>query len=206
MGCLSRSLASRKSHQRLSESMQIGPTPAMSFSHEQKCSTHYRYGDFISCGDAYRKSKIDNTPLEHGSFEAIGWLSSELMDPIFERFGAVILTSGFRSTNLLRHIEKRVAPRIDQHTALEKNSRGSLICSRKGAAVDFHHPTIDSLTLAKFIVAELPFDRLYYYGVARPLHVSYGPEHSRKISNMFFLDRKDRFYPRNVSNEDFLKL
>jgi hypothetical protein len=35
------------------------------------------------------------------------------------------------------------------------------------------------LEVAKWIVQSLPFDRLYYYGKDRPVHVSFGPDQSR---------------------------
>ena len=178
----------------------------MAHRHKNRCSTHFHYSDFILCGDAYNKSNIDNSPRENGSYEAISLLSAKLMDPIVGKFGSIILTSGFRSSLLLRHIKKRFAPRIDQHCALEKNSKGKLICQRAGAAADFYHQTVNSLDISKYIVSSLPFDRLYYYGDDKPLHVSYGPDHAHKISNMVFRAHKDRYYPRNISREDFLKL
>ena len=33
--------------------------------------------------------------------------------------------------------------------------------------------------LADWIIENLPFDRLYFYGSARPLHVSFGPSNQR---------------------------
>ena len=53
-------------------------------------------------------------------------------------------------------------------------------------------PNVKSLTVAKHIVKELPYDRLYFYGTDRPIHVSYGPSKNRKlltcISAMFTKD------------------
>jgi hypothetical protein len=36
--------------------------------------------------------------------------------------------------------------------------------------------------LVAWIVAQgLPFDSLYFYGVERPIHISYGPQHKRDV-------------------------
>jgi hypothetical protein len=32
--------------------------------------------------------------------------------------------------------------------------------------------------VAEWIIENLPFDRLYYYGPSRPIHVSFGPQRS----------------------------
>jgi hypothetical protein len=35
--------------------------------------------------------------------------------------------------------------------------------------------------VAQWVVANTPFDRLYYYGDDQPLQVSHGPEHNRRV-------------------------
>jgi hypothetical protein len=50
------------------------------------------------------------------------------------------------------------------------------ICDRGGAAVDFLVVDENMLEVAEWIAAHLQFDRLYYYGTTRPLHVSFGPD------------------------------
>ena len=57
--------------------------------------------------------------------------------------------------------------------------RAALLCSRAGAAVDFLVEDEDMLEVARWIAANCNFDRIYYYGKDRPLHVSWGPENSR---------------------------
>ena len=53
------------------------------------------------------------------------------------------------------------------------------------------------------MVANTPFDRLYFYGADRPIHVSHGPEHRRQVVRM--LAGKDgRLLPRVVSEAAFL--
>ena len=57
---------------------------------------------------------------------------------------------------------------------------GSPICSRRGAAVDFLIDDEDMLEVARWISANCGFDRIYYYGKDRPLHVSWGEHNARE--------------------------
>lgn len=54
--------------------------------------------------------------------------------------------------------------------------KGNLICPRLGAAVDFIVEDENMREVADWIAANTPFDRLYFYGEDRPVHVSFGPE------------------------------
>ncbi|WP_176225067.1 hypothetical protein [Methylomagnum ishizawai] len=56
------------------------------------------------------------------------------------------------------------------------NRRGKPVCPRLGAAVDFIVEDEDMAEVARWIMANLPFDRLYFYGKERPIHVSYSAE------------------------------
>jgi hypothetical protein len=67
----------------------------------------------------------------------------------------------------------------DQHAGCELNKNGKPFCPRLGQGVDFRVPSMSSLEVGHWIVANTPFDRLYFYAADRPLHVSFGPEHSR---------------------------
>jgi len=49
------------------------------------------------------------------------------------------------------------------------------------------------LEVAQWIVKNTPFDRLYFYGDHRPLHVSYGPENKREIVLMISQSPSRRF-------------
>jgi len=76
----------------------------------------------------------------------------------------------------------RVAPNLDQHMAHEVNRNGKYYCDHLGAACDFQIANISSNKVVDWILdAGLPFDRLYYYGIERPIHISYGDSHSRSI-------------------------
>jgi hypothetical protein len=53
------------------------------------------------------------------------------------------------------------------------------VCNRGGAAWDFLVEDEDMRDVAEWIIANLPLDRLYFYGPDRPIHVSYAPEPAR---------------------------
>jgi hypothetical protein len=169
-------------------------------------SRHFKLLDFIECGETYHQGKIDNSPHEPNSVTAIEALSYEILDPLKEKYGDIQLTYALSTRNLLTHIERRIAPRYDQHAAHELNGRGTRICRRDGFAVDFQIAGVGSLSIAKQIARELPFDRLYFYGDQRPLHVSYGPEHSRNICVMSYNENRDRWFPQTYSIDRFLTL
>lgn len=82
------------------------------------------------------------------------------------------------------------------------NTRGNLICERKGAACDFIVPDENMLEVAQWIVQNTPFDRLYFYGNDKPLHVSYGDEHNRSIVLML-PGKSGRLVPKVVTAERF---
>ena len=53
--------------------------------------------------------------------------------------------------------------------------------------------------LAEFISQNLPFDRLYFYGQDRPVHVSIGPDASRAVLHLVPLANGRRI-PRRIAN------
>ncbi|NCC29614.1 MAG: peptidase M15, partial [Gammaproteobacteria bacterium] len=85
----------------------------------------------------------------------------------------------------------------------ERNRLGHPICSRLGAAVDFLVEDEDMLEVARWVVAETPFDRLYFYGNDKPIHVSYGPEQSRQVVLML-PGPSGRLVPKCVPVERFI--
>ncbi len=173
---------------------------------KDKCSEHFSWTQLIECGATFHRTKVNNWPLEENSYRALSDLATHLLDPIVDKFGKIEITYGFCSFELSKHITRQVAHKIDQHAAMEKNSRGNLVCERGGAAVDFFMPRRTSLDVGKFVVANLPFDRLYYYGRNKPLHLSYGPEHSRAIVQMNLSQVTKKRIPKKLRNEDFLAL
>ena len=128
-----------------------------------------------------------NQPLIAESQQALQKLCDNILSPLQKQFGEITITYGFTSFQLLNYIKKNnpgdMAPELDQHAALEVNSRGTRICKRDGAACDIYIKGYENQMhlIAQYVINELPFDRLYYYGKDRPIHISYGPDNSRYL-------------------------
>jgi len=127
---------------------------------------------------------LPNLPLQPESYNALLALVENVLDPVIDYFGMIRLTYGFCSPQLARKIPGRIDPKLDQHAAHEKNRLGEPICNRRGAAVDFIIEDENMLEVAQWIIANTPFDRLYFYGENRPIHISYGPNQDRSIVRM----------------------
>lgn len=129
----------------------------------------------------------DNYAIQNKTKQILIDLENKILIPINKEFGKVIITYGFTSFELLKYIKKYspgdMAPELDQHASFEVNSKGNRICKRDGAACDIFVEGFDNQMhiIAEFIINELPFDRLYFYGSNRPIHVSFGPDHKRYL-------------------------
>lgn len=128
-----------------------------------------------------------NTPLQSGSIDALNELAKELLEPIEKQFAELNITYGFTSFELLKYIRKNspgdMAPELDQHAGFELNSKGTRICKRDGAACDIYVKGYEKRMhiIAQYVINELPFDRLYFYGSDRPIHITFGPDHKRYL-------------------------
>jgi DNA phosphorothioation-associated putative methyltransferase len=140
---------------------------------DQPCGQSFTYRQLIECGETRSRLGLRNLPLRPQTYNALHDLAVRVLDPVVEYFGAIKLTHGFCSSELSKHITKRVAHKLDQHASYELNANNRMICSRGGAACDFSVEDEDMEQVADWIIANLPFDRLYFYGSHRPLHVSY---------------------------------
>ncbi len=100
------------------------------------------------------------------------------------KYGKVELTYGFAGSALTRKIRRQIAPQLDQHAGYERLPSGEFLCPRLGQAADFRVPGQASIEVARYIVASLRYDRLYYYGSEQPLHVSIGPERTMSVCVM----------------------
>ncbi|MDH4582508.1 hypothetical protein E8F20_11585 [Pseudomonas sp. BN415] len=149
------------------------------------CSRHFTYEHLFNCGETWQKYRPENSPKQQSSWEAYSMLAKNILDPLVDHFGMPLLTFGFCGPELIKEIKKKrypgIAPNIDQHTACELSKNGKLICSRKGAAVDLVYSSVSSLDVAQWLVKNTKFDRIYLYGEKCPLHVSYGPGHTRQV-------------------------
>jgi DNA phosphorothioation-associated putative methyltransferase len=159
------------------------------------CGAHFKYRDLTECGVTWQHTKIDNSPKSPDSYTALCDLARCVLDPVIDYFGSIKLTYGFASKALTKHIHRDIEPSLDQHASLETSSTGRSICSRGGAAVDFLVEFEDMREVADWVAANTPFDRLYFYGSDRPIHVSYGPEHKREVVELF-VSEKGRRVPR----------
>lgn len=151
---------------------------------DARCGRYLTYRQLIECGETRARTGLPNRPREPDSYTALYDLAVNILDPVIEYFGMIELTYGFCSSELARHIPGRIALRLDQHAAHELNSKGQPLCARLGAAVDFSVADENMREVADWIVENTPFDRLYFYGEDRPVHVSYGPEQKRDYVDM----------------------
>ncbi|MGD7035661.1 DNA phosphorothioation-associated putative methyltransferase [Methylotuvimicrobium buryatense] len=151
---------------------------------DDNCGGYLTYRHLIECGETQQNTGLPNLPKQPDSYNALYDLAVNILDPAIEYFGMFRLTYGFCSHELGKLIKKRVAPKLDQHAAHERNTRNNLICPRLGAAVDFIVEDENMREVADWIAENTPFDRLYFYGENRPIHVSYGPEQKREYIDM----------------------
>lgn len=151
---------------------------------DERCGAHFTYRQLIECGETQAKTCLQNLPEEPESFTALYELCRNILDPAIEYFGMIELTYGFCSREMAGKIPKRIAPELDQHASHGRKRNGQPICPRLGAAVDFLIRDENMREVAEWIIANLPFDRLYFYGDNKPLHVSFGPEQKRDAIEM----------------------
>lgn len=157
----------------------------------------WRFRDLIQVGETWRWATTPASegglghdpetfglPLEEASWEALSTLAREVLVPLSEGVGRPTLTYAFSGLPLSRLVARRVgrvAPRLDQHAACERDLRGALLCPRMGAAVDLRVPGVRSFEVGLWLARHTTFDRLYLYAQDRPLHVSCGPERAGAI-------------------------
>lgn len=165
---------------------------------DEPCGRFLTYRDFIECGETQLRTQIPNLPKEADSYTALFELTRNVLDPVIEYFGMVRLSYGFCSLELAKQISGRIAPELDQHACHEKRRGGNPVCNRLGSAVDFVVVDEDMSEVADWIIANLPFDRLYYYGPDSPVHISYGPE-IRRLALYMEQGRGGRRLPRAYS-------
>lgn len=170
---------------------------------DEQCGAHFLFRDFIQCGETQTSTGMPNIPEQAETYNALTKLATLVLDPVIEYFGDVMLTYGFCSRELAKHVPARTTPKLDQHASHELNTHGRSICARLGAAVDFLVTDESRLEVAQWIVTHTPFDRLYFYGDDRPLHVSHGPEHKREIVLMMSKEN-GRPVPQVVKSDMFL--
>jgi len=162
-----------------------------------KLGNYLTLKEFCTCTSTFQKYSDSINPYPQNVEETLPALSKlfeNIIDPIIENYGKnnFRLTYGFCSIDLKKYLAKkdpltgekngRVAPQLDQHMALEVNSKNKYFCFRGGASCDFYIQNQPSDIVIDWIIEQaLPFDSLYFYGSQKPIHISYGPEHKKYI-------------------------
>lgn len=155
---------------------------------DSPCGRYLTYRQLIECGATQQNSGLPNHPKQADSYTALYELAINILDPVIDYFGMVKLTYGFCSPELGKLIKQRVAPKLDQHAAHELNKQNCPICPRLGAAADFSIEDENMREVADWIAKNTPFDRLYFYGADRPIHVSFGPEQKHEYIDLVLSD------------------
>jgi hypothetical protein len=169
---------------------------------DDPCGRFLTFRQLIECGETQGRTGLSNLPRQPESWDALQDLAEQILDPVIDWFGMIRLTYGFCSPELAPEIPGRIDPRLDQHAAHERSRRGKPVCERLGAAVDFVVDDEDMLEVARWVAANTPFDRLYFYEPNLPIHVSFGPDNSRQVVRMV-AGRGGRLVPRVVGVGDF---
>ena len=165
---------------------------------DDKCGINFCYRDFIESGETQEKTGIANIPKQAETYNAYYALATNLLDPIIEYYGEIILTYGFCSAELARKIPRRIAPKLDQHASHELNRNGNLICDRLGAAVDFIIEDEDMYDVVVWINKNLDFDRLYFYGRDKPIHLSYSDKNNTIIYSLEHYSKTKQRIPKKL--------
>ena len=171
---------------------------------DEPCGKHHTYRDLVECGETWEAFTPDNSPRELRSYNALQELAERVLDPIWDEFGKLTVTYGFAGPGLYRRIRKQIAPTLDQHVAYERNAKGRLICERGGAACDLIVGGVNSADVAQWVAGHTDFDRIYYYGTDRPVHISVSANPVRKCT-VVERSKTGRARPITYSQRGFLK-
>jgi hypothetical protein len=155
---------------------------------------------------------LDNFPKEVESISSTLILTETILLPVTRKFGDIQITYGFTSPELNRYIQKNSSsgtyPSIDQHAASELNNANNHICKRHGLACDFivdgYEKKMDQVML--FIVNNLNFNKIYYYGKNKALHVSVGNESDNHLQIMNVSDKGRRIPGKKAYGNDAIIL
>ena len=169
---------------------------------DDHCSRYFTYRQFLECSDTFRTCEVENLPIEPRTYHAIEQYSAEILDKVYGQYPKLRLTYGFCGRVMAQKIKKNIFPKLDQHAGYELNRNGNPICDRGGIACDFIVDGTNSLDLARWVVNNCDYDRIYYYGAARPIHVSHSSAPTQNVILMRF--EKVRTVPQKISTHAFL--
>ncbi|MFK5892106.1 MAG: DNA phosphorothioation-associated putative methyltransferase [Pseudomonadota bacterium] len=168
------------------------------------CGDNFTYQQLIECGETWKKTQIENVPKKADTYTSLFNLAKNIIDPVIDYFGMIELTYAFSSDKLAKAIPGHIAPKLDQHASCELNRMKNPICPRLGAACDFFVADEDMLEVAQWVVGNTPFDRLYFYGKDKPIHVSIGPDKKGEI--VLMKQGKVRLIPSVIKKNKFLEI
>lgn len=147
------------------------------------------YTQLLNWHQAKHRFVDDNTPSA-ASAPMLQQLTRDILLPLAQHFDELQITYGFTGPALSRYIQRLspagTAPNLDQHACIELNSKGKNICHRPGAACDFIVQGYENRMheVAQFVCQQLSFDKLYFYGRSRPIHISVSAEPLRHFQVM----------------------
>lgn len=147
------------------------------------------YSQLLNWHFARHKFSGNNTPSAASEF-FLTCLANQILLPVAQYFGQVSITYGFTSPALTRYVQRLSpagsAPDLDQHACCELNTKNSPICKRQGAACDFVVKGYEENmhVVAQYIGQQLSFDKLYFYGRNRPIHISVSDKPLRHVQIM----------------------
>ena len=184
----------------------IASKMSSAFHLEQFCSSFFTFGDLISAGETAGLAPLENLPKEQRTIDALAMMASKILDPITQEFERPTLTYAFSGPSTIVKIKRNIAPRVDQHASFEVQQNGRMICALGGAAVDFSLEHKNSLFAARFVIENLNFDAIYFYGPDRPIHVSWSDSPRNMVVEMKLNTKHRRHFPVRRSPEKFLDL
>ena len=170
------------------------------------CSEFFSLNDLISAGETASSSPLDNLPREQDTVQALASLAKAILDPVTQHFERPKLTYAFSGPTNIAKITRNIAPRVDQHASFERQRNGKRICAFDGAAADFQVRGRASTMVTQYIIEELDFDAIYFYGKNRPIHVSWSQSPRKLVVEMKFNTAYQRHFPVRRTPERFLEL
>jgi hypothetical protein len=156
--------------------------------------------------------ELSNLPSSIESELHLRSLESKVLAPIQKKYGTINITYGFISPELNRFIQKHspsgTAPQLDQHASHELNLQGNRINNRNGAACDFFVEGYENKMnyIVVFLCQFLEFDKIYYYGKNRPIHVSISNNPKKHLQVMNLSKNGRRIPGKRAYAESALKL
>jgi hypothetical protein len=180
---------------------------------DRMLSANFSAADLLQASKTWEETRVQNEPLKPETWKALEQLCEEILEPVQAQFGRPAITYGFASQTLIpkiralasaRNVHSHISPNVDQHAGCERKANGDPVCSRLGQAVDFCVPGVSSAVLACWVAENLPFDRMYFYGVDRPIHVSVGPDNCRSVTEMLPGKTGTRM-PKPIKKERFVE-